>query len=171
MCGGDCIATTRLMPLHIGKGRTVARALGRVTAYVENPDKTDGGELISSYQCNADIADKEFLFAQRQYENITGRKPKKNDVIAYHLRQSFKPGEVSPERANKIGYELAMRLTKGHNPFIVCTHIDKAHIHSHIIFSSINLDCTRKFRNFWRSSFAIRKISDILCLENGFSTK
>lgn len=169
MCGGDCIATTRLMPLHIGKGRTVARALGRVTAYVENPDKTDGGELISSYQCNADIADKEFLFAQRQYENITGRKPKKNDVIAYHLRQSFKPGEVSPERANKIGYELAMRLTKGHNPFIVCTHIDKAHIHSHIIFSSINLDCTRKFRNFWRSSFAIRKISDILCLENGLS--
>lgn len=169
MCGGDCIATTRLMPLHTGKGRTVARALGRVTAYVENPDKTDGGELISSYQCNADIADKEILFAQRQYENITGRKPKKNDVIAYHLRQSFKPGEVTPEKANKIGYELAKRLTKGQNPFIVCTHIDKAHIHSYIIFSAVNLDCTRKFRNFWRSSFAIRRISDILCLENGLS--
>ena len=157
------------MPLHTGKGRTIAKALGRVSAYVENPEKTDDGELISSYQCNADIADKEFLFAQRQYENITGRKPKKNDVIAYHLRQSFKPGEVTPEQANKIGYELAMRLTKGQNPFIVCTHIDKAHIHSHVIFSAINLDCTRKFRNFWRSSFAIRKISDILCLENGLS--
>lgn len=157
------------MPLHTGKGRTVARALGRVTAYVENPEKTDGGELISAYACNADIADKEFLFAQRQYENITGRKPKKNDVIAYHLRQSFKPGEVTPDIANKIGYELAMRLTKGQNPFIVCTHIDKAHIHSHIIFSAVNLDCTRKFRNFWKSSFAIRKISDILCLENGLS--
>lgn len=157
------------MPLHTGKGRTLAKALGRITAYVENPEKTDGGELISAYQCNPDIADKEFLFAWRQYENITGRKPKKNDIIAYHLRQSFKPGEVTPERANKIGYDLAMSLTKGQNPFIVCTHIDKAHIHSHIIFSAINLDCTRKFRNFWRSSFAIRKISDILCLENGLS--
>ncbi len=65
------------MPLHTGKGRTVARALGRITAYVENPEKTDGGELISAYACNADIADKEFLFAQRQYENITGRKQKR----------------------------------------------------------------------------------------------
>ena len=157
------------MPLHTGKGRTIARALGRITAYVENLEKTDGGELISAYACNADIADKEFLFAQRQYENITGRKPKKNDVITYHLRQSFKPGEVTPERANKIGYGLAKRLTKGQNPFIVCTHIDKAHIHSHIIFSSINLDCTRKFCNFWRSLFAIRKISDIFYLENGLS--
>ena len=55
------------------------------------------------------------------------------------------------------------------NPFIVCTHIDKAHIHSHIVFSAVNLDCSRKFRNFWRSSFAIRRISDILCLENGLS--
>lgn len=91
------------------------------------------------------------------------------NVIAYHLRQSFKPGEITPERANKIGYELAMRLTKGQHPFIVCTHIDKAHIHSHIVFSAINLDCTRKFRNFWRSSFAIRKISDIFYLENGLS--
>ena len=124
------------MPLHIGKGRTVAKALGRVTAYVENPEKTNGGELISAYACNADIADKEFLFARRQYENRTGRKPKKNDVIAYHLRQSFKPGEVTPDIANKIGYELAMRLTKGQNPFIVCTHVDKAHIHSHNFFFS-----------------------------------
>ncbi len=157
------------MPLHTGKGRTIAKTLGRVTAYVENPEKTDNGELISAYKCNPDIADKEFLFAQRQYENITGRKHKKNDVIAYHLRQSFKPGEITPQQANKIGYDLAMRLTKGQNPFIVCTHIDKAHIHSHIIFSSINLDCTRKFRNFWRSSFVIRKLSDMLCLENGLS--
>lgn len=62
-----------------------------------------------------------------------------------------------------------MRLTKVQNPFIVCTHIDKAHIHSHIVFSAVNLDCSRKFRNFWRSSFAIRRISDILCLENGLS--
>ena len=90
-------------------------------------------------------------------------------MIAYHLRQSFKPGEITPELANKIGYELAMSLTKGKHAFIVCTHVDKHHIHSHIVFNSTTIDCTRKFRNFWRSSFAIRKISDMLCLENGLS--
>ena len=163
------IATTRLMPLHSGKGRTVAEALGRVTDYVENPEKTNGGDLVTAYQCNPSIADQEFLFAKRQYAVITGRERKDNDVIAYHLRQSFKPGEIMPELANKIGYDLAMSLTKGKHAFIVCTHVDKHHIHSHIVFNSTALDCTRKFRNFWRSSFAVRKISDMLCLENGLS--
>ena len=163
------IATTRLMPLHSGKGRTVAEALGRVTDYVKNPEKTDGGELVTAYQCNPSIADQEFLFSKRQYAAIAGRERKDNDVIAYHLRQSFKPGEITPELANKIGYDLAMSLTKGNHAFIVCTHVDKHHIHSHIVFNSTALDCTRKFRNFWRSSFAIRRISDMLCLENGLS--
>ncbi len=163
------MATTRLMPLHSGKGRTVAEALDRVTDYVENPEKTNGGDLVTAYQCNPSIADQEFLFSKRQYAAITGREQKDNDVIAYHLRQSFKPGEITPELANKIGYDLAMSLTKGKHAFIVCTHVDKHHIHSHIVFNSTTIDCTRKFRNFWRSSFAIRKISDMLCLENGLS--
>ena len=163
------IATTRLMPLHSGKGRTVAEALGRVTDYVENPEKTNGGELVTAYQCNPSIADQEFLFSKRQYTVITGRERKDSDVIAYHLRQSFKPGEITPELANKIGYDLAMSLTKGNHAFIVCTHVDKHHIHSHIVFNSTALDCTRKFRNFLGSSFAVRRISDTLCLENGLS--
>ena len=163
------MATTRLMPLHSGKGRTAAEALGRVTDYVKNPEKTSGGDLVTAYQCNPSIADQEFLFSKRQYAAITGREQKDNDVIAYHLRQSFKPGEIAPELANKIGYELAMSLTKGKHAFIVCTHVDKHHVHSHIVFHSTAIDCTRKFRNFWRSSFAIRKISDMLCLENGLS--
>ena len=163
------MATTRLMPLHSGKGRTVAEALGRVTDYVKNPEKTDGGDLVTAYQCNPSTADQEFLFSKRQYAVITGRERKDNDVIAYHLRQSFKPGEITPELANKIGYDLAMSLTKGDHAFIVCTHVDKHHIHSHIVFNSTAIDCTRKFRNFWRSSFAVRKISDMLCLENGVS--
>lgn len=163
------MATTRLMPLHSGMGRTVAEALGRVTAYVENPEKTNGGDLVTAYQCNPSIADQEFLFSKRQYAAITGRERKDNDVIAYHMRQSFKPGEITPELANKIGYDLAMSLTKGKHAFIVCTHVDKYHIHSHIVFNSTAIDCNRKFRNFWRSSFAIRKISDMLCLENGLS--
>ena len=113
--------------------------------------------------------DQEFLFAKRQYGTITGRDQKEHDVIAYHLRQSFKPGEVTPELANKIDYDLAMSLTKGKHAFIVCNHVDKKHIHSHIVFNSTALDCTHKFRNFLGSSFAVRKITDILCLENGLS--
>ena len=154
------MATTRLMPLHTGKGRTVAEALGRTADYVKNPEKTEGGELVTAYQCNPAIADQEFLFSKRQYAAITGRSQKEHDVIAYHLRQSFKPGEITPELANKIGYELAMSLTKGKHAFIVCTHVDKEHVHSHIVFNSTALDCTRKFNNFWGSSFAVRKISD-----------
>lgn len=163
------MATTRLIPLHTGKGRSVAEALGRTTDYVENPDKTNDGEWITAYECDPAIADQEFLFSKRQYAALTGREKKDNDVIAYHLRQSFKPGEIDPEKANRIGYDLAMSLTKGNHAFIVCTHVDKQHIHSHIIFNSTSLDCSRKFRNFWRSSFAVRRLSDLLCLENGLS--
>ncbi len=163
------MATTKLIPLHTGKGRSVAAALGRTTDYVKNPDKTDGGEWISAYECNPGIADQEFLFSKRRYAALTGREKKESDVIAYHLRQSFRPGEIDPAKANKIGYDLAMSLTKGRHAFIVCTHVDKAHIHSHIIFNSTSLDCTRKFRNFWGSSFAILRISDTLCLGNGLS--
>ncbi|MCD8367975.1 MAG: relaxase/mobilization nuclease domain-containing protein [Clostridiales bacterium] len=163
------MATTFLKALHTGKGRSIAQALGQSTDYVKDPDKTDNGEWISAYQCNPAIVDAEFLFSKWQYAAYTGKHHKDNDVIAYHLRQSFKPGEITPEKANQIGYDLAMSLTKGNHAFIVCTHVDKQHIHSHIIFNSTSLDCTRKFRNFWGSSFAIRRISDILCLENGLS--
>lgn len=163
------MATTRLMPLHTGKGRSVVEALGRTTDYVENPDKTDGGEWITAYECDPAIADQEFLFSKRHYAALTGREKKDNNVIAYHLRQSFRPGEIDPATANRIGYDFAMSLTKGNHAFLVCTHVDKQHIHSHIIFNSTSLDCSRKFRNFWRSSFAVRRLSDLLCLENGLS--
>ena len=68
-------------------------------------------------------------------------------MIAYQIRQSFKPGEITPEEANEIGYELAMRFTKGKHAFLVATHIDKAHIHNHIIYNSTTLDCLHKFRD------------------------
>lgn len=115
------------------------------------------------------MADEEFLLSKRQYAQLTGRDQGERDVIAYHLRQSFKPGEIDPATANKIGYDLAMSLTKGKHAFLVCTHVDRSHVHSHIIFNSTALDYTKKFRNFWGSSFAIRKISDRLCVENGLS--
>ncbi len=153
----------------MGRGRTIREALGRSADYVKNPDKTAGGQLISGYRCNPGIVESEFLFSTRSYMAKTGQTIRAKDVIAYHVRQSFHPGEVTPELANEIGYELAMSLTKGKHAFIVCTHVDKSHVHSHIIFNSTSLDCDRKFRNFLGSSFAVRRISDILCLQHGLS--
>ena len=163
------MATTRLIPLHTGKGRTVGTAISDILDYVENPEKTDGGRFISSYQCDSRIADAEFLFSKRQYLAKTGRQRGEDNVLAYQIRQSFVPGEITPEEANRLGYELAMRFTKGKHAFIVCTHVDKAHIHNHIIWNSTTLDYTRKFRNFWGSTKAIRRLNDTICVENGYS--
>ena len=104
-----------------------------------------------------------------RYATLTGRDQGERDVIAYHTRQSFKPGEITPEEANAIGYELAMRFTKGRHAFIVCTHTDRAHIHNHVVWNSTSLDCKRKFRNFIGSAFALRRVSDHLCVEHGLS--
>ena len=157
------------MPLHTGKGRSAGTAISDILDYVENPEKTDGGRLISSYQCDSRIADAEFLFAKRQYIAKTGRHRGADDVLAYQIRQSFAPGEITPEEANRLGRELAMRFTKGKHAFVVCTHVDKAHIHNHIIFNSTSLDCSRKFRNFWGSTKAVRRLNDTICVENGYS--
>jgi len=162
------IATTRIIAVHQNRGKSVAECLSDRTDYAKNPDKTNNSELISAYECDSHTADAEFLLSKRQYELITGRK-QKNNVIAYQIRQSFKPGEVTPEQANEIGYELAMRFLKGKHAFIVCTHVDKKHIHSHIIFNSTALDCSRKFRDFLGSGRAVARLSDIICLEHGLS--
>ena len=100
--------------------------------------------------------------------DITGRQ-QKNDIIAYQIRQSFKPGEITPEEANQVGYETAMRWTKGKHAFIVATHIDRSHIHNHIIYNSTSLDCTRKFKNFFLSGLAVQRLSDMVCIEHGLS--
>ena len=129
--------------------------------YGQNPDKTEGGELISSYGCDHMTADTEFLLSKAKYKAATGREQRRDaDVLCYQIRQSFKPGEITPEEANRIGYETAMRWTKGKYAFFVATHTDKAHIHNHIYYNSTSLDCTRKFRDFISSGRALRRLSD-----------
>ena len=82
--------------------------------------------------------------SKTQYKVITGREQKRDvDVLCYQIRQSFKPGEISPEEANRVGYETAMRRTKGKYAFFVATHTDRQHIHNHIYYNSTSLDCTR----------------------------
>ena len=162
------LAATRLIALHKNKGKSVAACLKSRTDYAKNPDKTNKGELVSSYECSPLTADEEFMLSKRQYELTTGRR-QKNDVIAYQIRQSFRPGEITAEEANKVGYELAMRFTKGKYAFIVATHTDREHIHNHIIYNSTALDGTRKFRDFFFSALAVQRLSDLICLEHQLS--
>ena len=163
------MATTRIIPLHTGKGRTVGKAISDIIDYVKNPEKTDHGRLITSYQCDSRVADAQFLLDKQTYAARTGRVRGKDDVIAYHLRQSFVPGEITPEEANKVGYELAMRWTKGKYQFFVCTHTDRQHIHNHILYNSTSMDGSRKFRDFWLSGLAVQRLSDVICLEHKLS--
>ena len=162
------MAATRLMALHINKGKTLAQCLQERTDYASNPEKTEKGELVTAYECDPMTVDEEFLLSKRQYQHITARH-QKNDVIAYQIRQSFRPGEISPEEANCVGFETAKRFTKGKHAFIVATHTDRAHIHNHIIFNSTTLDCKRKFVDFHLSGLALQRVSDIVCVEQGLS--
>ena len=162
------MAATRLIALHVNKGRSLAGSLADRTDYAKNPEKTEKGKLVTSYCCDPMTVDEEFMLQKRQYYQITGRS-QKDDVIAYQIRQSFKPGEVTPEEANRIGQELALRFTKGKYSFIVATHTDRAHIHNHVVFNSTSIDGRRKFRDFRRSGLALQKVSDLICLEHGLS--
>ena len=109
------MATTRIMPLHIGKGRTESQAVSDIIDYVANPQKTDNGRLVTGFACDSRVADAEFLLAKREYISTTGRVRGADDVLAYHVRQSFVPGEITPEEANRLGVEFAKRFTKRHS--------------------------------------------------------
>lgn len=92
---GNEMAATRLIPLHVNKGRTVAQCLSARTDYAKNPEKTEKGEMVTAYECDPMTVDEEFLLSKRQYEQSTSRR-QKNDIIAYQIRQSF-----SPERSRR----------------------------------------------------------------------
>ena len=133
--------------------------------YGLNPEKLGA---VSSYLCEPETAHAEFLLVKSQYQAETGRTAEQG-ALCYQIRQAFPQGEVTAEEANRIGYETAMRWTKGKCQFFVCTHIDKGHIHNHIYYNSTAHDRPRKFRNFIGSSFALRRLSDRVCLEHSLS--
>ena len=162
------MVATRLIAMHQNKGKTIAQCLKDRTNYAMNEEKTGHGELITTYACDKETVDQEFLQSKLEYLRLTGRQPK-GDIIAYQIRQSFKPGEITPEEANQVGYETAMRFTKGNHAFIVATHTDRAHIHNHIIFNSTSLRCDRKFKDSWNIAFALQRLSDLVCLEHSLS--
>ena len=133
--------------------------------YGLNPEKLGA---VSSYLCDPNTAPAEFLLVKSQYLAETDRAVSRG-ALFFQIRQAFLPGEVTVEEANRIGYETAMRWTKGKHQFFVCTHTDKAHIHNHIYFNATAFDRSRKFHNFIGSSFALRRLSDRVCIEHELS--
>ena len=165
------MAISNILPRKIMRNRTRQQSMADRHDYDQKAEKTNNGELVSSYMCSPETAAEEFEISKQLYHQITGRSQSPDhDVIMYRVIQSFKPGEVSPEEANRIGYELAMKFTGGQHQFVVSTHVDKAHIHTHIEFNSTNLNCDGKFRDVKRSALRVlRKLNDELCRAHGLS--
>ena len=148
------MAATKIKPIK----STLSKALD----YIENPDKTDGKMLVSSFGCSYETADIEFGYTLSQALD-------KGSNLAFHLIQSFAPGEVDYEKAHEIGKQLADAVTKGQHEYVVTTHIDKGHIHNHVIFCAVNFVDHHKYNSNKRSYYGIRNMSDKLCRENGLS--
>lgn len=155
------MAISKLKPRKANEGRSIAAVLKDRLDYDKNPEKTDGGLLVTGYQCSPDTAWQEFMVSKQIYTVTTGRKRAPDqDVISYLIIQSFGPGTITPENANNLGHKLALEFTGGEHQFIVATHVDKKHIHNHIEFNSTALDCSHKFNNV-KNSFLAK--SFVLC--------
>jgi len=162
------MAATRIMSIHINKGKTARQCIGERLDYIMNPKKTDGGILVSTNACSPETAADEFMLFRQEYQQNTGR-TQDNEVIGYHVRQAFKPEEITPEEANEIGKELASRMTDDQFAYVVATHIDKHHIHNHIIICSTDLEGQHKYRDVKQSAKDLAQISDSLCREHGLA--
>ena len=148
--------------MAVTKIKPIKSTLSKALDYIENPDKTDGKMLVSSFGCSYETADIEFGYTLSQALD-------KGSNLAFHLIQSFAPGEVDYEKAHEIGKQLADAVTKGQHEYVVTTHIDKGHIHNHVIFCAVNFVDHHKYNSNKRSYYGIRNMSDKLCRENGLS--
>ena len=148
--------------MAVTKIKPIKSTLKKALDYIQNPNKTDGKMLVSSFGCSYETADIEFGFTLSQALD-------RGNNLAHHLIQSFEPGEVDYEKAHEIGKQLADAVTKGQHEYVVTTHIDKGHIHNHIIFCAVNFVDHHKYNSNKRSYYGIRNMSDKLCRENGLS--
>ena len=148
------MAITKIHPIKVN--------LKAALDYIENPDKTDDKMLVSSFGCSYETADIEF-------QMLLDQAFKKGNNLAHHLIQAFEPGETTPEQAHEIGRQLADEVLQGKYPYVLTTHIDKGHLHNHIIFCAVDMVQQRKYISNRRSYAYIRRTSDRLCKENGLS--
>ena len=148
--------------MAVTKIKPIKSTLKKALDYIQNPDKTDRKMLVSSFGCSPETADIEFGFTIAQALE-------RGNNLAHHLIQSFEPGEVDYQKAHEIGKQLADAVTKGKYEYVLTTHIDKGHVHNHIIFCAVNFVDYHKYNSNKRSYYGIRNMSDRLCRENGLS--
>ena len=148
--------------MAITKIKPIKSTLKKALDYIENPAKTDGKLLVSSFGCSFETADIEF-------EMLLSQAIQKGNNLAHHLIQSFEPGETMPEQAHEIGRQLVDEVLQGKYPYVLTTHIDKGHLHNHIIFCAVDMVDCRKYISNKQSYAYIRRTNDRLCKENGLS--
>ena len=148
------MAITKIHPIKVN--------LKKALDYIENPDKTDDKMFVSSYGCSYETADIEF-------QMLLDQAFKKGNNLAHHLIQAFEPGETTPEQVHEIGRQLADEVLGGKYPYVITTHIDKGHLHNHIIFCAVDMANQRKYISNRQSYAYIRRTNDRLCREHGLS--
>ena len=148
--------------MAVTKTHPIKSTLKAAIDYICNPIKTDGSLLISAYGCSAETADIEFAWTRQHAID-------KGENLGRHLIQAFAPGEVTPEEAHQIGLELAKEILGGKYEFVLTTHIDRGHIHNHVIWNAVSFTDHKHYHSNKRSYYEIRRASDRLCKEHGLS--
>ena len=148
--------------MAVTKTHPIKSTLKAAIDYICNPEKTDGKLLVSSYGCTAETADIEFEWTRLHSID-------KGTHLGRHLIQAFEPGEVTPEEAHEIGMQLAKEILGGKYEFVLTTHIDKDHVHNHLIFNAVSFTDHKHYHSNKRSYHYIRRNSDRICKEHGLS--
>ena len=152
--------------MAVTKIKAIRGTLSKAIAYILNPEKTDEKLLVSSYGCASETAAREFEWTRRIAEQ-KGMNPVR--IIARHVIQSFEIGEVTPELAHEIGKQFADEILRGKYEYVLTTHIDKDHVHNHLIFNAVDFVDYHAYKSYKRIYYDMREVSDRLCKENGLS--
>ena len=152
--------------MAVTKIKAIRGTLSKAIAYILNPEKTDEKLLVSSYGCASETAAREFEWTRRIAEQ-KGMNPVR--IIARHVIQSFEIGEVTPELAHEIGKQFADEILGGKHEYVLTTHIDKDHVHNHLIFNAVDFVDYHAYKSYKRIYYDMREVSDRLCKENGLS--
>ena len=152
--------------MAVTKIKAIRGTLSKAIAYILNPEKTDEKLLVSSYGCASETAAREFEWTRKLAEQ-KGMNPVR--IIARHVIQSFEIGEVTPELAHEIGKQFADEILGGKYEYVLTTHIDKDHVHNHLIFNAVDFVDYHAYKSYKRIYYDMREVSDRLCKENGLS--
>ena len=152
--------------MAVTKIKAIRGTLSKAIAYILNPEKTDEKMLVSSYGCASETAAREFEWTRKIAEQ-KGMNPVR--IIARHVIQSFEIGEVTPELAHEIGKQFADEILEGKYEYVLTTHIDKDHVHNHLIFNAVDFVNYHAYKSYKRIYYDMREVSDRLCKENGLS--